>query len=138
MAPTAGIFMVNSDIKPASIKIITPDPVNMNSLRILVNDTLVHEHDCETGLTDEQLAFLDRMDQDMKRGIKIQGELISEPDTHQRARFVALNLIRSLKQENDAAVSVSCAWLCHRLPDLQEVHVRDHENGLEVELVEGA
>lgn len=108
----------------------------MTLLTLFVNDNAVHECDCDTSLSDEQHSFLDRMDTDMGRGIKIQGQLIPEPDGRQRAQFVALNLVRAFKQENDAGVSVSCAYLCDRLPALREVHVRDHDDGLKVEFVE--
>lgn len=109
----------------------------MKTLSIFVNDNEVHHYDCDGYLSDEQLAFLDRMDQDMDRGFKIQGRLIEQPDAQQRARFVALNLIRALRQENPAGVTVSCAYLCQRLPRLSEVHVRDRDGGHAVEFING-
>jgi hypothetical protein len=108
----------------------------MKALSIYVNDQLVYEYDRDTPLADNQLTFLDRMDADMERGIKIRGELIKDPDVRQRATFVAMNLIRALQQENDAAVSVSCAYLATRLPALAGVQAKDHENTVRVELVE--
>jgi hypothetical protein len=108
----------------------------MKALSIYVNEQLVYEYDRDTSLDDNQLTFLDRMDADMDRGIKIRGELITDPDDKQRATFVAMNLIRALQQENDAAISVSCAYLATRLPDLAEVQADDHETTVKIELVE--
>ena len=72
----------------------------------------------------------------MDRGIKIQGELITNPDSRQRATFVAMNLIRALQQSNEAIISASCAYLVNRLPSLIEVRARDQGNTVNLELVE--
>lgn len=108
----------------------------MKSLTIFVNDNAVYEYDRETALDGRQQAFLEKMDSDMGRGFKIQGELITSPDSQQRARFVAMNLIKALQQENEAAISVSCAYLSTRLPGLAEVRANDHEGTVKIELLE--
>lgn len=108
----------------------------MKKLSIFVNNEAVYEYDREISLDERQVAFLDKMDADMERGIKIRGELIANPDNHQRARFVAMNLIKALQQENEAAISVSCAYLASRLPGLVEVYANDHEGTVKIELVE--
>ena len=108
----------------------------MKNLTIFVNDQVVYEYDRETALEERQLTFLEKMDSDMERGIKIHGELMTNPDSKQRARFVAMNLINALQQENEAAISVSCAYLASRLPELFEVHVNDHERRVNIELIE--
>ena len=64
----------------------------MNSLTIFVNEQAVYEYEGATTLNDGQLEFLDKMDSDMDRGLKIQRELINQPSPRQRATFVALNL----------------------------------------------
>jgi len=60
----------------------------MNKLSILVNHEVVFEYD--------RNSTLDKMDADMDRGIKIQGEMITGADAKQRAKFVAMNLIKAL------------------------------------------
>lgn len=105
-------------------------------LTIFVNDELVYEHDKTTSLSDAQLGFLDKMDSDMARGLKVAGELVSNPDTRQRASFVALNLIKALVQQDPAKIQVSCAYLCSRLPELSAVRARDEEGQVKIELVE--
>lgn len=108
----------------------------MNKLTVSINDQVVYEYDRSTALNDQQRGFLDRMDQDMTRGIKVNGELIGEPDSRQRATFVAMNLIKALLQEDDAKIQVSCAYLVTRLPELSEVHARDEEGRVGIELVD--
>jgi len=81
-------------------------------------------------------VFLDNMDADMERGIKIQGERITSPDKQQRARFVVMNLIKALQQENNAIISASCAYLINRHPTLLEVHANDHEGSVKIEFID--
>jgi hypothetical protein len=110
----------------------------MKILTILVNDKVVHEIDREQELADEQLAFLDNMDGSMDGGIKLYGELIPKPDHEQRARFVAMNLLKALQQENEAIISASGAYLVNRYPGLSEVHAKDEVNRVVIDLVEEA
>lgn len=107
----------------------------MNNVIIFVNEQAVYEYDRAVVLNDSQLGFLDKMDVDMGRGIKIRGELVSAPDNQQRAIFVAMNLIKALQQENEAAISVSCAYLASRLPGLLEVRANDREGSVVIEFV---
>lgn len=108
----------------------------MNTLTIFINEQPVYEYDKTSVLNTQQLHFLDRMEQDMARGLRIHGELISQPDTRQRATFVAMNLIKALLQEDDAKIQVSCAYLTSRMPDLGEVHARDQEGKVNIDLIE--
>ena len=108
----------------------------MKTLTIYANDQVAYEYDKETAIDEEKLAFFDKMDSDMGRGINIQGDLITDPDSKQRATFMAMNLIRALKQDNQLIVSASCAYLANRLPALIEVHARDKGDTVDIELVE--
>lgn len=108
----------------------------MNKLDIVVNDRLVYECDRSTRLDDQQLEFLDKMDQDMDRGFRIHGETISQPDMKQKATFVAMNLLKALKQEDQAKTAVACAYIRQRLPGVIEVHARDLGDRIHIEFVE--
>ena len=108
----------------------------MNTLSIFVNDQLSFECDRSRVLDEKQLEFLERMDSDMDRGLKIHGELIAEPDTKQKATFVAMNLLNALKQEDHARIAVACAYLGHRLPRVVEVHARDAVDRIDIEFIE--
>lgn len=108
----------------------------MNVLSIFTNDQLVFEYDRTAILDDRQLEFLDKMDADMDRGIKMHGELIAKPDSRQKATFIALNLVKALQQEEQARIRVSCAYLSMRLPYAVEVHARDQGDRIAIEFVE--
>jgi len=105
----------------------------MSKIVLLVNDKIAFDFVKDTSLDEEQLNFLDKMDSDMSKGIKINGELFSNPDKFQRAEFTALNLIRALQQENKAVIAASCAYISNRLPNVYEVHVNDLDSGVGVE-----
>lgn len=108
----------------------------MNQLSLFVNEQLTFEYDRSTELDDQQLAFLDRMDQDMDRGFRIHGEMITEPDVKQKATFVTMNLLRALQQDDQAKIAISCAYLVTRLPHTVEVHARDQDDRIAIEFVE--
>lgn len=108
----------------------------MKTLSIFINDQVVYEYDKDTLIEKKKVEFLDNMDADMERGITIQGERITSPDAQQRARFVVLNLIKALQQENSAIISVSCAYLANRNSGLLEVHANDHDSGINITFVD--
>lgn len=108
----------------------------MKTLTILANDQVVYEFDREQVLVAEQFEFLDNMDRSMDSGIKLYGELISQPDVRQRATFVAMNLLKALQQDNAAIASASGAYLVNRCPWLCEVHAKDEADRVVIELVE--
>jgi len=47
-----------------------------------------------------------------------------------------MNLLKALKQDNEAIIFVSCAYLTNRLPALIEVRAMDQGNRVTIELVE--
>jgi hypothetical protein len=108
----------------------------MNTLSVYINDQLAFEYDRATTLDEKQLAFLDKMDRDMARSVRIYGELIADPDTKQRASFVTMNLLKALQQENNAKIAVYYAYLAKRLPHLLEVQAKDQGNRINIEFVE--
>jgi len=107
----------------------------MKKLEIYINDQIVSEFDREITLDEQQLTFLNKMDSDMDNGIKIQGRLFTNPDSHQRATFVSMNIIKALQQENEASSYASCAYLVNRLPQLIEVHANDDDGTININLV---
>lgn len=88
----------------------------MDKLGVFINNEIVFEFDRDIRFSDQQLAFLDKMDSDMDQGIKIYGELLTNPDAQQRANFIAMNPVRALQQDNEAVITSSCAcqhwWKC--------------------------
>lgn len=107
-------------------------------LTIFINNEAIYDYDGTTSIDEDRRVFLDKMDTDMSRGIKIQGETVDTPNTEQRAKFVVMNLIRALQQENDAIITASCAYLTHKNPELTEIHVSNSEGAIEIEFVEAS
>lgn len=107
----------------------------MNKIILLVNDQVAFDFDKELSLEESQLEFLDKMDSDMDKGVKINGQLFSEPDNTQRATFMTMNLIRALQQENQMVATASCAYIASRLPDVEKVLVSDDGAGVKVEFI---
>lgn len=104
-------------------------------LAVLVNDELQVKYDRATALPAHQLQYLERMDRQMDDGIRLGVDWIEQPDALQRAKFVALHLVESLKQGNDAAIAASCAYLAERLPELDQVRAKMLGTGVSVDLV---
>ncbi|MDH5392455.1 MAG: hypothetical protein OEY11_04615 [Gammaproteobacteria bacterium] len=107
-------------------------------LTIFINDEAIFDYDGTSSIDDERQLFLDKMDADMRRGIKIQGQAIDSPNSDQRARFVVLNLIRALQQENNAIISASCAYLSHNKPELIEIRASNSQGPIEIEFIEAS
>lgn len=108
----------------------------MKKLSVFVNEHVVFEYDRDITFEEQQLTFIDKMENDMARGIKIRGELITYPDSQQCATFIVMNLIKALQQENGASIAASCAYLVNRHPTLVEVHANDHEDSINIEFID--
>ena len=104
-------------------------------LAVLVDDELQLKYDRRTALPAHQLQYLERMDRKMDEGIRLGVDWIESPDALQRASFVAMQLVDSLRQGSDAPVAASCAYLAERMPGLKQVKARVLGAGISVELV---
>jgi len=104
-------------------------------LAVLVNDELQVKYDRTTALPAHQLQYLERMDRRMDDGIRLGVDWVERPDAMQRAKFVALHLIESLQQANDAVIAASCAYLADRLPGLKQIRAKMLGTGFSVDLV---
>ena len=96
-------------------------------LTIVLDEQAVLEYDRNKALSDSQLTYLDKMDEAMENGINVGQEKIESPDLQQKAQFVALQLVRSLHDENDAVIAASCSYLANRMPDLLQVVAKTME-----------
>lgn len=105
-------------------------------LTVLINDQAVFEYDRENYLEDRQLEFLDKMDKDMDLGIKMSGELFEDPDAEHRTKFVAMNLIKALQQDDATKIAVSCAYLSTRRPGLIEVRASDQDGLVVIDMLD--
>ncbi len=103
---------------------------------VLVNGIAELEYHRDVPLPARQRDYLQRMDEEMDGGIPLDGEMLANPDLLQRARYVAMSLVESLQQEQEARTAATLAWLAERIPDLQQVRVETGEDGrVRIELI---
>lgn len=105
-------------------------------LKISINNATVLEYDKNIRLPGKRRRFLDMMDSDMKAGIIIGGDLIEYPNQNQRAKYVAMNLVDGLLKKDDTLVSITCAYLGNRVPDLEEIRVHENGDDISMELIQ--
>ncbi len=111
------------------------EPKHTPRLVIVVDGEAHLEYDRGKALPEHQLAYLDRMDERMDGGISVDGETVEQPDTLQRAQFVALHLLEAMQAGDDARIAASCAYLAQRLPGLQQVKASLAGGAVSAELV---
>jgi len=106
-----------------------------NKLIVVINGKPFVEYDRSKRLPGHQRQFLDKMDLDMDAGISLMGQEIDEPDTVQRAQFIAIHLVMAAVEGNDGKISAMCAYLATRLPDLKQIKAKEKSGEYELELV---
>ena len=104
-------------------------------MQVIVNGQSQIEYDRNKSLPENQLEYLDKMDQEMDSGFELAGEQIDEPDLLQRAQFVAGYLAQALFSENDQMIAASCSWIAVRLPDLKQVKILQDDKQISIDLV---
>jgi len=104
-------------------------------LVIVVNGQSMIEYDRNTRLPGHQRQFLDKMDIDMDCGVDFNGEHIAKPDLKMRAQYIAMHLVQSILNENDAMIAATCAYLATRIPDLKQVQAVEQGENISFDLV---
>jgi len=106
-----------------------------DKVAVLVNGQAEIEFDRNKPLTELQNTYLDKMDQEMDKGIHLSGEAIARPDQIQRAKFVANALLESIQSEDEPRIAATCSWLAVRLPELKQVRADLKEDSFSIDLV---
>ena len=102
---------------------------------VLVNGVAELEYDRSHPLDENQQRSLAAMDEKMDKGIELDGRFVRSPDLQQRARFVAGQLLDTLRQDRDALAAAMTAWLATRLPDLKQVRIDERDGRVVIDLV---
>lgn len=105
----------------------------MNKLSIVFNGNPELEYDRNKPLQDQQMLYLDKMDEKMSLGIAIGDQQISNPDSQQRSQFVAANLAHAIKTDQESAMASLCAYLAIRMPDVQQITIDERGDGIEID-----
>ncbi len=107
----------------------------MSTLVAVVNGESVIEYDRSKALPENQLAYLDKMDEQMEMGIPSGQGNIFAPDQEQKAQFVASQLMMAISSENDQLIAASMAYLANRLPELKQVTAQEKEGETHISLI---
>lgn len=104
-------------------------------MAVLFNGIAQLEYDREQSLPEQQRQYLEKMDKKMDAGITLGEQTIADPDSTQRAQFVAQNLAQAIKLDNESMAMALTSWLASRLPELKQVKLEQAEAGTTIELV---
>jgi hypothetical protein len=92
-----------------------------NTLAIVINGESQIEYDRNKPLPEQQLKFLDKMDNDMDQGVVLGDVQIDSPSDLQRAQFVALQLVDAIQADNEQVAAAMVAYLANRIPELKQL-----------------
>ena len=106
-----------------------------NKLHDIVNDTSILEFDRSKPLPGHQRRYLDQMDITMDAGIKLGKDDIENPNTLQRAQYIANSLVNALFEENYDLGIAMCTYLAKRIPDLLQIKAIGEKGETSIELV---
>lgn len=107
----------------------------MSTLVAVVNGESQIEYDRSTPLPENQLAYLEKMDQQMELGIPSGQGNIFAPDQEQKAQFVASQLMMAINTENEQLIAASMAYLAIRLPELKQVKGEEKDGQTHISLI---
>ena len=107
----------------------------MKKLVVVINEESRLEYDRSKPLPDNQVGYLDKMDQQMDEGIPHGPGHIFAPDLQQKAQFVANQLIHAIRSDNEPLAAATMAYLANRLPDLLQVTAEDKDDELTIKLI---
>jgi hypothetical protein len=106
-----------------------------NKLHIIINNTVILEYDRDKPIPEEQYTYLDQMDTKMSSGIILGKDKIEDPNTLQRAQYIANSLISALFEENYNLGIAMCTYLAQRIPDLQQIKAVGEKSEISIEFI---
>lgn len=107
----------------------------MSTLVAVVNGDASIEYDRNKPLPENQLAYLDTMDEKMDLGIPSGQGNIFAPDQEQKAQFVASQLFMAISTDNEQLIAASMAYLALRLPELKQVKGEEKDGQTHISLI---
>ena len=107
----------------------------MKNLVAVINGEAKIEYDRSKELPQNQMEYLNKMDQKMNEGIPHGAGHLFAPDTQQKAQFVADQLVMAIKSDNEQLTAATMAYLATRLPDLQQVSAEDEDDAVAIKLI---
>ena len=106
----------------------------MAEMMVMILDGVAQlEFDRDRPLPAQQALYLDKMDARMDDGIELDDERVAAPDSGQRARFVAANLVAALQAGDESMAAAMCSYLAVRQADLLQLKVTRVDGGISIE-----
>lgn len=105
-----------------------------NKLVVVVDGSAQIEYDRARPLAEKHREYLLKMDAKMAMGVELDGQMIFEPDTRQKAKFVSMILAQAFERNDDGAIAAMSAYLADREPELKQVLIEHPDGGLSVDL----
>ncbi len=107
----------------------------MSILVAVINGESKIEYDRSKTLPENQLMFLNKMDEKMDMGIPSGQGNIFAPDQAQKALFVANQLMMAIDSDDEQLIAASMAYLALRLPELKQVSTNEKDGQKEISLI---
>ena len=107
----------------------------MKNLIAVINGEAKIEYDRSKELPQNQMEYLNKMDQKMDEGIPHGAGHLFAPDIQQKAQFVADQLVMAIKSDNEQLTAATMSYLATRLPDLQQVSAKDENDAVAIKLI---
>jgi len=101
----------------------------------VVNGDPVVEYDRDVALPENQVKYLEMMDNKMDQGIPLGQGNVFAPDQEQKSQFVANQLFMALEAENEQLIAASMAYLATRLPELKQVSAKEKDGEQQISLI---
>jgi len=104
-------------------------------LTVYINNEAVIEYDRNKPLPGKQRQYLDKMDSDMEQGFQLGEDRIDNPESKDKAKYVAMTLIQSIEADNEPMIVATCAYLALREPGLSEIRAIAEGENMMMDLV---
>lgn len=104
-------------------------------LTLYRDEQLVLQLDKSEATARMQFAYVQRMDNEMDKGIELHGEGIRSPNQSQRNHFVIARILDAMAVNDQRAMTMYCRYLIHRAPQLDAIRVQEDGDEYAIDLV---
>lgn len=106
-----------------------------DALIVYMEGEPTYQFDKREAVARMQFAYVTRMDDDMSRGIELDGERIIDPSQDQRNHFVIGQLLEAASINDSRALAMCARYLIHRAPRLDGIRIEEDGDEYRVDLV---
>lgn len=110
------------------------NPTQTN-LAVVINSEKILEYIRSRELTPKQHDDLEKIRTKLDKGIRLSGTYIPEPNTQDKAMFMANMLIEALNSDDDTSAALACSYLATNYPDLKQIRATVHDDRCSIQLI---